>query len=64
MTQDDILKGRLICDIGIAPVHPIEFVNFGNYRGTHNASSHSHLGGYTIRPIPGGENIEEKRCAT
>lgn len=28
MTQDDILNGRLICEIGIAPVHPAEFVIF------------------------------------
>lgn len=26
MTQDDILSGRLICEIGIAPVRPAEFV--------------------------------------
>ena len=28
MTQDDILNGRLICMIGIAPVRPAEFVIF------------------------------------
>jgi len=28
MTQDDILNGRLICEIGIAPVRPAEFVVF------------------------------------
>jgi phage tail sheath protein FI len=28
MTQDDILYGRLICEIGIAPVRPAEFVIF------------------------------------
>jgi phage tail sheath protein FI len=28
MTQDDIDNGRLICDIGIAPVKPAEFVIF------------------------------------
>ena len=27
MTQDDILNGRLICEIGIAPVRPAEFVD-------------------------------------
>jgi len=26
MTQDDILNGRLVCEIGIAPVRPAEFV--------------------------------------
>ena len=26
MTQDDILNGRLICEIGIAPLRPAEFV--------------------------------------
>ena len=28
MTQDDILNGRLICVIGVAPVRPAEFVIF------------------------------------
>jgi uncharacterized protein len=28
MTQDDILNGRLICEVGIAPVRPAEFVIF------------------------------------
>lgn len=28
MTQDDILRGRLICEIGVAPVRPAEFVIF------------------------------------
>lgn len=28
MTQDDILNGRLICEIGVAPVRPAEFVIF------------------------------------
>jgi uncharacterized protein len=28
MTQDDILSGRLICEIGIAPLRPAEFVIF------------------------------------
>jgi phage tail sheath protein FI len=28
MTQDDILNGRLIVEIGIAPVRPAEFVIF------------------------------------
>jgi uncharacterized protein len=28
MSQDDIDKGRLICQIGIAPVKPAEFVIF------------------------------------
>ena len=27
-TQDDILNGRLICEIGVAPVRPVEFVIF------------------------------------
>jgi phage tail sheath protein FI len=26
MTQDDILNGRLICEIGVAPQRPAEFV--------------------------------------
>ena len=28
MTQDDILNGRLICEVGVAPVKPAEFVIF------------------------------------
>jgi phage tail sheath protein FI len=28
MTQDDIVNGRLICEIGIAAVRPAEFVIF------------------------------------
>jgi hypothetical protein len=28
MTEDDILNGRLICVIGVAPVRPAEFVIF------------------------------------
>jgi phage tail sheath protein FI len=28
MSQDDILNGRLICEIGIAAVRPAEFVVF------------------------------------
>ena len=26
MTQDDIDRGRLVCEIGVAPVRPAEFV--------------------------------------
>ena len=28
MSQDDINNGRLICEIGVAPVRPAEFVIF------------------------------------
>jgi phage tail sheath protein FI len=34
MTQDDILNGRLICEIGIAPVRPAEFVIFRIFQHT------------------------------
>lgn len=34
MTQDDILNGRLICQIGIAPVRPAEFVIFQIFQNT------------------------------
>jgi phage tail sheath protein FI len=34
MTQDDILSGRLICEIGIAPVRPAEFVIFRVFQHT------------------------------
>lgn len=39
MTQDDILNGRLICEIGIAPVRPAEFVIFKIYQNTAEAQS-------------------------
>jgi uncharacterized protein len=28
MSRDDILNGKLLCEIGIAPVRPAEFVIF------------------------------------
>ena len=34
MSQDDILNGRLICEIGIAPVRPAEFVVFRVFQHT------------------------------
>ena len=37
MTQDDILNGRLICEIGIAPVRPAEFVVFRIFQDTAEA---------------------------
>ncbi len=38
MTQDDILNGRLICEIGIAPVRPAEFVIFRIFQLTVEAA--------------------------
>ncbi|MEO7497229.1 MAG: phage tail sheath family protein [Massilia sp.] len=37
MTQDDIMNGRLICEIGIAPVRPAEFVIFRIFQNTAEA---------------------------
>ena len=37
MTEDDILNGRLICEIGIAPVRPAEFVVFRVFQHTAEA---------------------------
>lgn len=34
MSEDDILNGRLICEIGIAPVRPAEFVIFRIFQNT------------------------------
>lgn len=34
MTQDDILNGRLTCEIGIAPVRPAKFVGFRSFLHT------------------------------
>jgi phage tail sheath protein FI len=39
MTQDDILNGRLVCRIGIAPVRPAEFVIFQFSQNTAEAQS-------------------------
>ena len=37
MTPDDILNGRLICEIGVAPVRPAEFVIFRIFQDTTEA---------------------------
>lgn len=37
MTQDDILNGRLICEIGVAPLRPAEFVVFRIFQQTTEA---------------------------
>ena len=37
MTQDDIINGRLICEIGVAPVRPAEFVIFRIFQHTAEA---------------------------
>jgi phage tail sheath protein FI len=37
MTQDDILNGRLVCEIGLAPVRPAEFVIFRLFQRTAEA---------------------------
>src|SRR5688572_19929514 len=34
MTEDDILNGRLICEVGVAPVKPAEFVIFRIFQRT------------------------------
>jgi uncharacterized protein len=39
MTQDDILNGRLMCEIGIAPVRPAEFVIFRVFQRTAEAQT-------------------------
>lgn len=38
MTQDDIRGGRLICEIGVAPVRPAEFVVFRITQTTQSAT--------------------------
>ncbi len=37
MTQDDILNGRLICEVAVAPVRPAEFVVFRIFQHTAEA---------------------------
>ena len=39
MSEDDILNGRLICEIGIAPVRPAEFVIFRIFQHTAEAQN-------------------------
>ncbi len=39
MTEDDILNGRLIIEVGIAPVRPAEFVIFRFFQKTQEAKS-------------------------
>ena len=39
MTDDDILNGRLIIEVGIAPVRPAEFVIFRVYQKTQEAKT-------------------------
>lgn len=39
MTQDDILNGRLICEVGISPVRPAEFVVFKVFQSTAEAQT-------------------------
>lgn len=34
ITRDEILNGRLICEIGLAPVRPAEFVVFRIFQNT------------------------------
>ena len=44
MTQDDVDTGRLICLIGVAPIHPAEFVVFRIGQWTSDAGGgRSHL---------------------
>ena len=38
MTQDDIVNGRLICEVGVAPVRPAEFVIFRICQNTADAA--------------------------
>ena len=37
MTADDILNGRLVCEVGVAPVRPAEFVVFQIFQNTADA---------------------------
>jgi phage tail sheath protein FI len=39
MIQDDILNGRLICEIGVATIRPAEFVIFRVFQHTAEATS-------------------------
>jgi phage tail sheath protein FI len=39
MTEDDITNGRLIVEVGVAPVRPTEFVVFRIFQKTQEAKS-------------------------
>ena len=39
MTEDDILRGHLICVVGVAPARPAEFVIFRIFQKTADASA-------------------------
>jgi phage tail sheath protein FI len=39
MTEEDILNGRLIIEVGVAPVRPAEFVVFRIFQKTQEAKS-------------------------
>jgi phage tail sheath protein FI len=39
MTQDDIMNGRLVCQIGVRPVYPAEFVIFQIFQNTAEAQA-------------------------
>ena len=40
MTQDDMLNGRLVCEVGVAPTRPAEFVIFRIGQFTSEAGKH------------------------
>jgi hypothetical protein len=48
MTRDDILNGRLICLVGVAPFRPAEFVIFRVFQ--HTAEAH-------VKPIDVSKGI-------
>ncbi|MEG2568983.1 MAG: hypothetical protein RSA84_22530, partial [Acinetobacter sp.] len=38
MTQDDVLNNRMICQIGVAPMRPSEFITFEIVQATEKSS--------------------------
>src|SRR3712207_8965240 len=60
MTEDDILNGRLIIEIGVAPVRPAEFVVFRIFqdrKSTRLNSSHANIS-YAVFCLKKKKNTE------
>jgi hypothetical protein len=63
MTQDDIDQGRLVCEVGIAPVRPAEFViiRIGQWTADHDSTSDASDDGESDPPHVRYETIND--CA-
>ena len=60
MTQDDINNGRLICEIGVAPVRPAEFVILRIFQNTAEAQSLTSAARYSRTASAGAPAIRPR----